>query len=71
MNFYMFENNTFGLKKDGGVLKTGSLKEIAVLAVSCNVSLDDLTETMVMMNHLGHTRANFGYNGTFIFSSEK
>ncbi len=64
MNVFMFEDNSFGFKRDGSDLQKGSLKEMVLLATKYGISVDDLEWVLNMMVNLGHSRANFGYGGT-------
>jgi hypothetical protein len=72
MNLYDLGNGVYGFKYESGKeCLTGSLKEIAMLAMTAGVGLDEFEFALLEMNKNGHLRANFGYNGTFLFSSQK
>ena len=49
---------------------SGDLKCVAKKAHQMGIDMDEFELALLQMNDHGHTRANFGINGTFIFSSE-
>ena len=72
MNLYDMGNGVYGIKHESGSKPiTGSLRDMAELARALGVDLDEFELAVLTMNRQGHTRANFGIHGTFIFSSEK
>lgn len=58
----------YRFKKQGRIIKTGSLQTIACTALECGLSNSELTVAFEEMNKNKHVYANFGLNGTFIFS---
>jgi hypothetical protein len=72
MNLYDLGNGTYGIMRETGTKPlTGSLKDVAALAMAFGVDLEEFEFALLTMNREGHKRANFGFNGTFLFSSEK
>jgi hypothetical protein len=63
-------NNEYGFKVNG-TTSVGDLKTIAKLARNSGIDLEEFELALLEMNKNNHIRANFGFYGTFIFSSEK
>ena len=70
MDLYDLGNNEYGFKING-TTSVGDLKTIAKLAKNSGIDLNEFELALVEMNKNSHIRANFGFYGTFIFSSEK
>jgi hypothetical protein len=55
----------------GNSVRNGDLKTIAKLALNSGIDLEEFEMALLEMNKNNHKRANFGFYGTFIFSTEK
>lgn len=63
--------------RSGWAIKAGnetevysSIEDAADVMVTLGVIDDEIDAALIQMSGLGHTRANFGVNGSFIFSDK-
>jgi hypothetical protein len=72
LDLYKLENNVWAVK----TLRTGvsvfpSIEEAADFMLSLGVYDDEIDSALIDIVTLNHTRAQFGINGSFIFSDDK